>query len=177
MATSHYDDSNLRKLFRELEPKQRKEAFKKAFRKGANRVKKVALSNLRSSGLNHVAALSKGIRAIVFKRDAGFRVTAASRQANKQGKGERGMHLNRQGLKKPVLPWAETGTAYRRVKRAGKRVKIGNKWVTTGVRRGMMKRYGFIAKTMGQVESSVTEDLRTDMTESIHTIAKKYGGR
>ena len=175
MATSYYDDSNLRKLFRELEPKQRKEAFRRAFRKGANKVKKAALRNLKATGLNHVSALGKGIRAIVFKREAGFRVTAASKQANKQGKGERGMHLNRHGLKKPVLPWAETGTVYRRVKKAGQRVKIGNKWVTAGVRRGLMKRYGFIAKTMGQVESSVTEDLRRDMTESIQTIAKKYG--
>lgn len=175
MATSHYDDSNLRKLFRELEPKQRKEAFKKAFRKGANKVRKVALGNLRATGLNHATALGKGIRAIVFKRDAGFRVTAASKQANKQGKGERGMHKNRQGLKKPVLPWADRGTVYRRVKKSGQRVRIGNKWVTTGIRRGLMKRYGFIAKTKSQVESTVTENLRRDMTESIHTIAKKYG--
>lgn len=171
-----YDDSNLRKLFADMEPSQRKKALKGAFRREANRIRKVAVNNLRATGINHAQELSRGIRAVVFKRDAGFRVTAASRKSNKQGKGERGMHKNRYGLKKPVLAWAETGTRWRMVKstRAHK-VKIKGRWVTVGKHRGFMRRYGFIKQTKAQVEGTVTESLRKEIADSVIKTAKKYG--
>ena len=89
MATSiDYDDRDLQRLFAELEPKRRVQALKGGFRREANQVRKTAINNLRSS-INSSKDLEKGVRAIVFKRKAGFRVTVGTKRANKTtGKGE-----------------------------------------------------------------------------------------
>ena len=88
MATSiDYDDRDLQRLFAELEPKRRVQALKGGFRREANQVRKTAINNLRSS-INSSKDLEKGVRAIVFKRKAGFRVTVRSRASN----------LSRQGV-------------------------------------------------------------------------------
>lgn len=166
-----YDDTNLRKLFAELEPKQRRKALKGAFRKSAGRVRKVAVSKVRASGLNNADQLSKGVRSIVFKRDAGFRVTVASRKANKKGKGESGMHQNRKGLKKPILIWAEGGTNLRRTKSRTRIFRRARKGHSTG----RMRPYRFMEKTMRQVENTIPDELRNDIAESIQKVAKKYG--
>lgn len=54
-----YDDSNLRQLFAELEPKRRTQALKGAFRREANQVRKTAINNLRSSGIKSSKDLEK----------------------------------------------------------------------------------------------------------------------
>lgn len=167
-----YDDSNLEKLFTAMEPKRRMKALKGAFRREANRVRKTALNNLRGA-IRTDKDLESGVRAIVFKRKAGFRVTIGTKKADKNGKGERGMHLNRRGLKKPVLIWAEGGTKRRKSKKAT-RYPIGGRW-STGRTRGHMRRYGFMAKTLTQVRDSVTDDLHKEVINSITKEAKKYG--
>ena len=68
MAQSiEYDDKNLQRLFAELEPKRRMQALKGGFRREANKVRKTAINNLRSS-ISSNKDLEKGVRAIVFKR-------------------------------------------------------------------------------------------------------------
>lgn len=161
MNSVDYDDSNLQRLFEELEPKRRLQALKGAYRKEAGKVRKMAVNNLRSTGVHTSKGLEKGVRALVFKKKVGFRVTVGERYANKNGKGEAGFHTNRQGLKKPVLRWMDTGTKDRRTKK--------------GARRGRMKRYGFIAKTTDDVRDTVTGDLRGEIVNSILRVAKKYG--
>ncbi len=173
MCALRYDDSNLRKLYAALSPANRKKALKGAFRKTGNSIKKVAISNLRASGLHHAELLSKGVRTVVFRREAGFRVTVASRKANKSGKGERGMHTNRRGLKKPILIWAEAGTKWRRSNKATK-YPVGSKW-RTGRTRGFMPRYGFMQKTKQQVEHKVDKELKDEIIVKMRQIAKKYG--
>lgn len=168
-----YNDRKLRRLFAALDPTGRKKVIKGACRKVGNEVRKVAVNNLRASGLNHAEEMSEGVRAVVFKREAGFRVTVASRKANKRGKGEKGMHRNRYGNKKPVLVWAEIGTRWRKSKK-DTRYSVGGKWVT-GRTRGYMKRYGFISKTKGQVEHSVGHRLKDEIATKVTQIAKKYG--
>lgn len=172
-----YDDYNLRKFFASLTPRNRKKVIKTACRKSGNVVRGVAVKNLRSSGIGNAARLSRGIRVVVFNREAGFRVTAASRQASrKTGKGERGMHTNRYGVKKPVLAWAETGTKWRLVK-TDKPVKqrVKGKWVTLGKRRGRLKGYGFMAKTRTEVDSYVGDMIKTEVTSQLVNLAKKNG--
>lgn len=79
MAQSiEYDDKNLQRLFAELEPKRRMQALKGGFRREANKVRKTAINNLRSS-ISSNKDLEKGVRAIVFKRAAGFRVTVGTK--------------------------------------------------------------------------------------------------
>lgn len=161
-----YDDSNLRKLFEELEPKRRVQALKGGFRKAADFVRKTAISELRGSGINTSRGLEKGIRRIVYKKRLGFSVTVAF----KTGKKEAGFHTNRRGLRKPVLLWAEEGTAERYTNRGFSfSRRKGKKY------RGRMPKYGFMEKAKDKVESRVTEELRTGIVKNVERIAKKYG--
>lgn len=168
---NQYDDTQLQKLFTEMDVKRRNRALKGAFRREANQVRRTAINNLRSS-LHSNRDLEKGIRAIVFKKAAGFRVTIGTKKANrKTGKGEKGMHINRQGLKKPVLIWAEGGTEQRKTK-TKTRVFVRER---RGHNTGRMKRYGFMRKTQTYVRDKVTADLRNEIVESVTKTANKYG--
>ena len=170
--TIQYDDEDLQRLFAEMDTKKRLKALKGAFRRGANRVRKTALNNLRGS-IRTDKDLERGVRAVVFKRKAGFRVTIGTKKAGKTGK-EYGFHINRRGLKKPVLIWAEAGTKWRRTK-SKQRFKANGKWRTAGTHRGFMKRYGFMQKTAADVRDSVTDNLHNEVINSVRKVAKKYG--
>ena len=170
-TTMQYDDEDLQRLFAEMDTKKRLKALKGAFRREANRVRKTALNNLRGS-IRTDKDLERGVRAVVFKHKAGFRVTIGTKKAGKSGK-EYGFHTNRQGLKKPVLIWAEAGTKWRKTRRAT-RYLVGGIW-RTGKTRGFMKRYGFMAKTADDVRGSVTINLRSEVINSVIKVAKKHG--
>lgn len=165
MADVRYDDGNLQRLFAELEPKRRTQALKAGFRKAANNVRKKAVANLREA-IHTDKDLEKGVRAVVFKRTAGFRVTIGTKKA--------GMRTNRRGLKKPVLIWAEEGTKQRATKSSGGKRAAR---LRAGHNTGSMPRYGFMAKTKSEVRDSVTEDMHRAVTENVERIAKKYGCR
>lgn len=168
----YYDDSNLRKLFKALDHKQRIKAMRGAFRREANKVRRAAISNLRSTGIRTDLDLEKGVRAVVSKRDAGFRVTIGTKKGNrKTGRGERGFHTNRRGLKKPVLIWAESGTDRRYTKSKTRIFARSRKGHYTG----RMKRYGFMSKTGSQVDGRVGDELREEIVKSINMTARRYG--
>lgn len=172
-ATLDYDDGNLQQLFADLEPKRRIQALKGGFRKEANKVRKTAVNNLRGS-LHSNKDLEKGVRAIVFKRKAGFRVTVGTKRANKDGKGEAGYHTNRQGLKKPILIWAEMGTAERKTKpKQGTRRRAAR--LRSSHKTGRMRKYGYMEQTLNDVRDTVTADIHEMVTESVERVAKKYG--
>lgn len=177
----YYDDSQLQKLFAELEPKRRAQAFRGAFKRAADTVRKTAISNLRSK-IHSNKDLERGVRSIVYKKKAaGFRVTVGTEKANKKGKGEAGYYLNKQNRKKaekgkkprklPVLIWAEDGTDSRKTKTKTKVFRRSRKGHPTG----RMKRYGFMAKARNQVEGSITATLHDEIRASVVRIAKKYG--
>lgn len=166
-----YNDEKLQRLFAELEPKRRLQAIKGGFRREANQVRKTAINNLRSSVQSN-KDLEKGVRAIVFKRKAGFRVTVGTKRAGKNGKGEAGFHTNRQGLKKPVLIWAEAGTEERKTKGSGGKRASRRR---SSHRTGRMKRYGFMEQTLNGVRDTVTANIRNMVTENVEQVAKKYG--
>lgn len=171
--TIDYNDENLQRLFAELEPKRRLQAIKGGFRREANQVRKTAINNLRSS-IQSNKDLEKGVRAIVFKRKAGFRVTVGTKRAGKNGKGEAGFHTNRQGLKKPVLIWAEEGTAERKTKpKQGTRRRAAR--LRASHRTGRMKRYGFMAQTLTSVRDTVTNNIHEMVAENVQKVAEKYG--
>ena len=171
--TIDYNDENLQRLFAELEPKRRLQAIKGGFRKEANQVRKTAINNLRSS-IQSNKDLEKGVRAIVFKRKAGFRVTVGTKRAGKNGKGEAGFHTNRQGLKKPVLIWAEEGTKERQTKpKKGTRRRAAR--LRASHRTGRMKRYGFMAQTLTSVRDTVTTNIHEMVAENVQKVAEKYG--
>jgi hypothetical protein len=174
MANVSYDDTNLQRLFAEMEPKRRLQALKGSFRREANQVRKTAVNNLRSTGIRTDKDLEKGVRALVFKRAAGFRVTIGTKKASKNGNGEAGFHTNRQGLRKPILIWAEAGTKERRTKS-----KQGSRRRASRLRAshitGRMKRYGFMEQTLNSVRGTVTADIHTMVVDNIQKVAEKYG--
>lgn len=172
MAEMQYDDRELQRLFAELDSKQRLRALKGAFRREANQVRKTAINNLRGS-IRSDRDLERGVRAVVFKRKAGFRVTIGTKKAGKSGK-EYGFHTNRRGLKKPVLIWAEAGTKWRKAKSKSKFMANG-RWLTAGKSRGFMKRYGFMQKTLSDVRGNVTENLHNELITNVRKVAKKHG--
>lgn len=161
-----YDDSNLQKLFKELEPKQRVKTLRAAFRIAGNKVRKAAVSNIRQS-LNSNKELEKGVKVKVWKRYAGFRVTVGS--GYYQSKRFSGQFAR----KVPVLRWADTGTDARKTKRKSALFGKGRKSHATG----RVKRYGFMAKTLSQVESSVTGYIQDSVIMVVKRTAKKYGCR
>lgn len=165
-----YDDANLQRLFAEMDVKQRLRALKGAFRREANQVRKTALNNLRGS-IRTDKDMESGVRAVVFKRTAGFRVTIGTKKATKDGGKDYGFHKNRQGLKKPILIWAEEGTKDRKTKTKTRIFTRARKGHATG----RMKRYGFMRQTESQVKDSVTEHLRIELMNNVQKIAKKYG--
>lgn len=168
----YYDDTRLQQLFAELEPKRRLQALRGGFRKTANKVRKVAINNLRSS-LSSNKDLEKGVRAIPYKKKAaGFRVTVGTKKANKNGKGEAGFHTNKRGLKKPVLIWAELGTKDRKTKgNGGRRAKRRR----AAHRTGRMRTYGFMDKTQKSVSGWVSEDMHKMVADNVLRVAQKYG--
>lgn len=176
-----YDDRELWQLIAELEPKRRLRAIRSGIRKEAKRVQKVAITNLKSSGLRVTDDMEKGIRALVFKRKSGFRVTAKARAANRRGKGEAGMHTNRYGQKKPVLHFAESGTAERKT-----RGSIGLlKSMLTGRKRrkskraahstGRMKAYTFMKPAIQFMNTTSIGNVQNLIIEELTKTAKKYG--
>ena len=172
-----YDDSNLQRLFDALTPKQRMVAMRRAFKREANYVRKVAISNMRSR-INADKDIESGIRAFVFKRKAGFRVTIGTKKANSKGKGERGYYISRKlrgnprATGKPVLIWAEEGTDPRYTKG---RIS-GWKWKSRKAHStGRMRPYGFMKKTLDETRHVVTDNLHNEIINSIQKEAKKYG--
>lgn len=178
-----YDDSNLQALIVSLEPKRRLRAIRAGIKKEGQRVQQIAQRSLKGSGLRANDEIAEGIRVLTFKRRAGFRVTAKARGANKNGKGERGMYKNRYGQKKPVLHFAESGTAARKT-----RGSIGafKSFVTGRKQRkskraahstGRMRAYGFMVDAIRAAETSSVNNVSVLINEELRKTAKKYGAK
>ena len=180
--TLEYDDTQLRQLFAEMDEKQRAKAMKGAFRSTANLLRRTAVANLRSD-LHSGKDLEKGVRALVFKQKLGFRVTVGTvlRKSKDRTRivAKKGFHLNRAGLEKPVLIWAEDGTKERRLKgsRGSHRTKTGfrKRYLFNGAFRGRMPAYQFIVKANQQVGPQINQTLQESFRASVEKTAKKYG--
>ncbi|MDE6772068.1 MAG: hypothetical protein K2J49_05650 [Muribaculaceae bacterium] len=169
-----YDIDNLQAFLNELSPKERTKLFKAGFRKAANKVRKVAVRNLRGSGIRSGKELEKGIRRVLYRKKSGFRVTvgSAGKGNSRAGDVQAAHHTNRRGKKKPILVWAEGGTARRFVKGSyhkGKRHR--------GHSTGKMPAYGYMKKTREEVLPTVEKEIKESIIETIHTKARKYGGK
>lgn len=187
--TLEYDDSQLRRLFAEMDEKQRAKAMKSAFRTTAGRLKLAAQQHVKSS-IRSDKDLLRGVRALVFKQKLGFRVTVGTvikRAKNRMGwVGVAGFHKTRQYLKnpnkyseKPVLIWAEDGTKERRLKggRGSHQTKRGfrKRYLFNGAFRGRMSAYQFIVKANRQVGPQINQTLQENFRKSVEKTAKKYG--
>lgn len=157
IVTSYYDDTRLQAMLNALEPRRRMQAFKGAFRRAANEVRKVALSRLRQSGLKADKEIRSQIQRIIYKNKLGFRVTIG--------------HKRKAGGKKPILMWGEGGTEERWTK---SKTRFWRRKLTSHYT-GAMRAYGFMEATKAEVTDSVTGLLRESIIKSIERVVKKYG--
>lgn len=169
-AEFKYDDSNLQKLFKELEPKERIKSLRAVFRIAGNKVRKTTVAIIRQS-VNSNKELEKGVKVRLWKEVAGFRVTVGS------GKYHSKRFTGSSAREVPVLRWLDTGTDDRST--GGRKVKgfkrLFSRKGSKGHATGRLKRYAFMAKTKGQTESSVTTYVRDATVLIIKRLAKKYG--
>lgn len=175
----YYDDTQLQKMFEALEPKARVRMFKGALRRSATAVRRVAVANLRARMQGSSPALEKGIRALVFKRTLGFRVTVGTKRASKDGKKKaQGFHTNRRGLDKPVLIWAEDGTQRRYTgvhRSSAKRYQRAVANRSKKGYRGKMPALRFMEDTKNQSLPTISARLQDEIVNGVVKTAKKYG--
>lgn len=184
-----YDDRQLRDLFAQMDEKQRAKSLRGAFQATAGILRRAAVSNLRES-IRSTRELEKGVRALVFKERLGFRVTVGTtirRTKDRHGwQGVHGFYANRQVRKKPskyavrpVLIWAEDGTAVRRWKgqREKHQTNSGTRehYMYNGAFRGRMRAYRFLDRANQRVGTQINQLLQTNYRSSVEKVAKKYG--
>lgn len=159
-------------MFAELDPKARRQALKSGLRREANAVLRTARRNIRTSGLRSrkdQKGLERGARCHIYKSVAGFKVTVSGDK-----KTGRGMHRNRYGDLKPVLMWAEDGTASRRTK---SRLSLSRRRRRKAHPTGAMPRYGFMARTRQQTMPGLEKDMKEMLRDSVAKTARKYGSK
>ena len=89
---------------------------------------------------------------------------------------KQGFHVNRFGLQKPVLMWAEEGTKVRYVRKGGQVAQFGNgKWRTLGRRRGQMPAYHFLDGVEAEGAPIIERDICARLEESVLKRARKMG--
>lgn len=151
-----------------LDLKAQRKAMRGAMRREGNMLKKRASANLSASGIGQGTRrrLSRGIRMRVYpeKYGAGFMLSVRPRK-------KQGYHLNRSGLEKPVLLWAEEGTGYRKTKTATRVFARKRRGHPTG----RMRRYGFMRKTEEQSARAVENDLFGEFRKNLERAARKKG--
>lgn len=166
-----FDDSRLAKALSELEPKRIKQALRGGIRKTGQTVRKTAISNLKQTGIRTDRDLTRGVRLVLYKKDAvGFRVTVGTKKASGKKKAQ-GYHLNRRGQEKPILIWWESGTKNRFTKSKTKVFRRKKSGHFTG--RIVARR--FMETTLNQVAPGVTQTMHDMIRESIRKTVDKYG--
>ncbi len=175
-----YDDHDLQQLWKALSPKRRVQAMRGTMRSQANYVRKVAIGNLRSSGLRTDTDLERGVRAVVFEKKLGFRVTVGTKgrksRSNPSARTS-GYHKNRRGRELPILIWAEDGTQERRTKRRGFLRGRWRAFSTKGRKgyRGRMPRFAFMAKTKQETMATVISGYANAFRSTVEKTALRYG--
>ena len=155
-------------VYKALDPKAHRKAMRSAMRREGGRLRKMAVAALRDRKLGQGtnADISKGLRARVFpdRYGAGFMLTAKPH-------GKRGYHRNRFGREKPVLMWAEDGTALRNTRGKTRALMFRKKGHSTG----RMGRYGFMARAEALAGDSVERNLFGEFQDSLDRAARKQG--
>lgn len=169
-------------VYEVLDMKDQRLALRGAMRKEGKRLREKAVTNARLSGLGKKSKsetdVTEGIYLRVYpnRYGSGFMLSVKPH-------GDKAIHVNRQGKKKPVLMWAEDGTRYRRVgKRAksffgksrytGKNIRYYNR---SGRSTGRMKRYAFLEKTEVQEGVKIEQNLFNDFQNNLERKARKKG--
>lgn len=146
-------------LLTEMSPRNVRKAVRNAERRIGEKIRKDAVARLRATGLRVDKNLEEGVRLVRFSKRFGFAVTIKPNRATGES-----YHKNRQGLLKPVLAWAESGTDDRKTRKGGKN-------------RGRMdknKSYSFMPSEENYVDF-VESNMMTAIDQECNKIVSKYG--
>lgn len=176
MTPEEYTGKEWDDLLRQMNGKQIKKSMRGAIRAEAAKARKIAQSKLMASGLQvhgDRGDWKKGIRARFYpdNKGMGFMITVKARAARNAGGGEKSMHKNRFGVKKPILMWAEDGTFIRKT-------KTQTKWgfrKRKGHSTGKMGAYEFMEKATPEMFQSVEDGLLPEVEKSVTKVAQKCG--
>jgi hypothetical protein len=190
--TDQNDGKDLATLAKELTPRQLRNALKRSYRAEAKKVLGIARRHLHASKLKvkgNKSDWDKGIRSHIYSKGGGFLITVKAHRSTLKGEGEKSMHENRKGFKKPILMWAEEGTNYRQ--RGGKKVRVKHGiygthrsgktryWTETirknGIPTKRMPAYRFLDKATPEMNSTVETDLGKEVGVAVDKVAKKCG--
>ena len=192
MQPNQYTGKEWNELAKELTPRQMRSALKRSYRAEAKKALGIARRYLGASGMQvqgNKSDWDKGIRSHIYSKGGGFMITVKAHRANLKGQGEKSMHQNRKGFKKPVLMWAEEGTKPRQ--RGGKKVRIKHGiygthrsgktryWTETirkdGISTGQMGAYGFLDRATPEMFQTVERDLGAEVGIAVEKVARKCG--
>lgn len=166
MRPEEYQCAEWTELLQVLDKKQLRNTLRKAYRKVARPLVAKARTSLMQRGPQNIkgnkADWKSAVRARVYSRGGGFMVTV-------QPHGKRGYHVNRQGKEKPVLMWAEEGTAERFTRVKGFFSKKG------AIPRGKMPKYGFLAAVEAPIYIQAEALLQPELESAVFFNCRKYG--
>lgn len=176
-----YDDERLIRLFEQLDEKARSKAIRGAFSKAASELRKVAVANYTSDTKGASKDSKRGIRAVVYKRRLGFRVTIGTRrQKLKYSKiplGERGAIQRRR--RKEIAPlWLTTGTTARfRTRRKAERAYRAASGSRKGYTGSIQPPRTFMERTRLSELPRQTDNIRNAIFTYVEKAAIKHGAR
>lgn len=188
-STTLQIDAAFASVLKALDPQDLKKSMRGANRKEANRIRKIAVSKIATTGVlspknkkhrkdSKTTAQQFGksifVRVYPDKYGSGFMVSVFPFK-------KKGYHKNRQGQEKPAALWLEEGTRFRRV---GKRQSYN--WYTSrhtqkkqkhynrsGHSTGFVQAYGFMAKAEAEVGNSVEVNLFKEFEKNVEKAARK----
>jgi hypothetical protein len=169
-----------RDVYNVLDMKEQRKVLRGALSRAGSFVRGQAVSALRASGLGKgtYREVSKGIYVRIYppRFGVGFMATV-------EPHGTRGIHVNRQILKKPVLMWAEDGTRVRNVGRRVKSFSGKNRYTGNAIRHyqrgghstGRMRAYGFMKKAETTSSAGVEKILFEQFEKNLEKAARREG--
>lgn len=179
-TTTREIDQTFAQVFEALDLKEQRKALRSAMRREANSVRKTVIGKMQGGGLGRGTRqpLAKSLYARVYpdKFGAGFMVSVMPH-------GNKGIHTNRQRMKKPVLMFAEEGTRPRRVGKRRKAVSYTSRltgkrqrgYMRSGHRTGSMPAYHFMRDAEQQATQSVEQNLFRDFQDNLNRELRKKG--
>lgn len=169
---SQYKGKEWNELLQCFNKRDLKASLKGAYRKTGNEILTIARQRLMSSGIAHASKLKKGIRLRIYPRGGGFMITVKPH-------GKQGYHVNRFGLEKPVLMWAEEGTKecmIRHLMSDGKHVvRIEGRYRRVGAFTGKMPAYHFLDGVYEQGVQILNRDIPSNLEDSVMRKAGRLG--
>lgn len=165
MADLFVDMDRLERMLGQLTPRQREKGVRAGLRRAAGEWRKTARQQLRAAGLKANRKVDLGIRAAVYRRKLGFKLTIGTKKTyTKKARSKRETSDRRLDI---VPLWAEGGTVARRTARSIRRKSRPT---------GRMPQYEFMEATRRLLGESTARQIQTNVMRMVEKAVKDNGG-